>query len=112
MKDFYDVWLLARAFAFDGLTLSEAVRRTFASRETVVSLPLVAFSEEFSAAKDVQWRALLKRSDIEHAPGAFGEVVDVIKGFVEPVLASVQEERAFVGRWEAPGPWIAIDPET
>ncbi len=112
MKDFYDVWLLARAFAFDGLTLSEAVRRTFASRETAVSLPLVAFSVEFSAAKDVQWRAFLKRSDIEHAPGAFGEVVNVIKGFVEPVLASVQEEKAFVGRWEPPGPWIAIDPET
>ena len=77
-----------------------------------MSLPLDAFSVGFSAAKDVQWRALLKRSDIEHAPGAFGEVVNVIKGFVEPVLASVQEEKAFVGRWEPLGPWIAIDPET
>lgn len=95
MKDSYDVWLLARPFAFDGPTLAEAVRRTFASRETVVSLPLVALSDGFSASKGVQWRAFLKRSDIEQAPDAFEEVVETVRGFVEPVLASVQEGRAF-----------------
>lgn len=29
MKDFFDVWFLARGFAFDGRLLSEAMRRTF-----------------------------------------------------------------------------------
>lgn len=29
MKDFYDLWLLARQFDFDGPTLATAIRRTF-----------------------------------------------------------------------------------
>lgn len=112
MKDFYDVWLLARAFAFDGPTLAEAVRRTFASRETVVSLPLVALSDGFSASKGVQWRAFLKRADIEHVPDALKEVVDAIRGFVEPVLASVAEGTEFEARWDPSGPWAPSEPAT
>jgi len=112
MKDFYDVWLLARTFAFDGPTLVEAVRRTFASRETAVSLPLVAFGEGFSVSKGVQWRAFHTRAAIEHVPDAFEEVVDSIRGFAEPVLASVQEGSAFDARWDPLGPWVPIDPAT
>ncbi len=110
LKDFYDVWLLARAFAFDGPTLAEAVRRTFASRETAASLPLVAFGEDLSSSKSVQWRAFLKRGDIEQVSVAFDEVVEAIRGFVEPVLASVEEGRAFAARWDPPGPWVPSAP--
>ena len=40
MKDFYDLWLLARQFDFDGPTLASAIRRTFTNRKTAVaSLP-------------------------------------------------------------------------
>ena len=30
MKDFFDMWLLAASFEFDGLSLAAAVRATFA----------------------------------------------------------------------------------
>lgn len=110
MKDFYDVWLLARSFAFDGETLAEAVRRTFASRENVVSLPLVAFSEGFSASKAAQWRAFRKRADHEQVPDAFEAVVDTVRGFVEPLLASMQDGEAFTAWWDPPGPWVRIGP--
>ena len=36
MKDFYDLWVLARRFDFDGTTLASAIRRTFANRKTAV----------------------------------------------------------------------------
>lgn len=32
MKDFYDVWLLARQFAFDGALLTKAIAATFSDR--------------------------------------------------------------------------------
>ncbi len=34
MKDFYDLWVIAREFDFDGETLSEAIRNTFSRRQT------------------------------------------------------------------------------
>ena len=34
MKDFFDLWVLARSFAFAGPALADAVRATFARRKT------------------------------------------------------------------------------
>jgi hypothetical protein len=34
MKDFFDLWAIAGAFAFDGAVLASAIRTTFAHRET------------------------------------------------------------------------------
>jgi len=36
MKDFYDLWMLARTMAFDGEPLSTAIERTFALRGTAL----------------------------------------------------------------------------
>jgi len=36
MKDFYDIWALARGFAFEGAVLAQAIRRTFERRGTAV----------------------------------------------------------------------------
>lgn len=38
MKDFYDVWLLANQFTFDGALLAKAVAATFANRETAIDV--------------------------------------------------------------------------
>ena len=47
-KDFYDVWLLAEKFEFDGVTLAQAIRATFQWRKTEIVLNPVAFSVEFA----------------------------------------------------------------
>lgn len=47
MKDFYDLWLLSRRFDFDGKTLAEAVRATFAKRGTIVTAAPTAFTPAF-----------------------------------------------------------------
>ncbi len=36
LKDFYDLWLIAQTFEFDRVSLAEAVRQTFARRETML----------------------------------------------------------------------------
>jgi hypothetical protein len=34
MKDYFDLWVLAGAFAFDGAVLGEAIRAAFERRQT------------------------------------------------------------------------------
>ena len=48
MKDFFDIWLLAANFEFDGLDLADAVRATFAQRQTPLEVDPVGFSEQFA----------------------------------------------------------------
>jgi hypothetical protein len=49
MKDFFDPWLLSRAFDFDGPRLSEAIEKTFNRRDTVLpNGEPVALTGEFS----------------------------------------------------------------
>ncbi len=33
MKDFYDIWMLSRQYDFEGTSLAEAIRQTFAHGE-------------------------------------------------------------------------------
>ena len=44
MKDFYDLWLLARHFDFDGALVAKAITATFAHRETAIDVAPIAFT--------------------------------------------------------------------
>jgi len=50
MKDFYDLWMIARDFEFDGEILSKAIQATFRRRGTNIPTELpVALAGEFAA---------------------------------------------------------------
>jgi predicted nucleotidyltransferase component of viral defense system len=61
MKDFYDIWMLARQFDFDSASLVEAIRKTFTRRQTDLPASIAALSKEFGEAKQAQWNAFRKR---------------------------------------------------
>jgi hypothetical protein len=107
MKDFFDVWLLARQFDFDGKTLATAIAKTFANRKTPVPVEVLAFSPTFTgdATKQAQWKGFLKKSRLGVAPGDLPTVVDAITAFLTPVAAAVRLARPFGEAWHAPGPW-------
>jgi predicted nucleotidyltransferase component of viral defense system len=68
MKDFYDLWAMARRFEFEGETLAKAIRNTFERRKT--ALPdgsPVALRKTFVAdpAKQKQWVNFLAKSSLE-----------------------------------------------
>lgn len=89
LRDYYDVWALARGFEFDGDTLRAALEATFGRRR--VELPLTApvgLTDGFAAdaAKQAQWRAFVGRSLRGEGTPGLGEVVAAVRGFVEPVL--------------------------
>lgn len=108
MKDFYDVFVCARRFAFDGPTLAKAMRTTFERRHTAIpsSLPsslAPRFFDDDSRAAD--WRAFLDRHQLEGSPRDFGTVGEALRAFLWPVLQATTEPDIFSKRWPVAGPW-------
>ena len=104
LKDFYDVWTLARRFAFQGDTLAHAIQATFARRQTAVpdQVP-VALTETFSAdrIKQTQWRAFLRKGRLAEQPPPLAAVSQLLADFLVPVLFA-ETDGAY---WEPGGPW-------
>jgi hypothetical protein len=107
MKDFFDIWLLARQFNFDGAILAEAIAKTFLHRGTAMVVPPLALTTEFVSdpAKVDQWRAFLRKSRITSAPEELSQVIDALADFLMPVARTIHEGHQFVAQWIAPGPW-------
>jgi len=109
MKDFYDIWLLARQFDFQGRILAGAIQRTFKRRGT--KLPetmdhlIKALIED--ATKEIQWRSFVRKSRLENAPRSFAGVVGGIKEFLDPVLEDLDLKSNPKKIWKAPGPWAS-----
>lgn len=107
MKDFFDLWLLARQFDFDGSLLSKAITRTFTHRKTSISSSPVALTPGFAgdADKRKQWRAFVRKSKLDDAPADLDDVIQVLGPFLLPVAAAIVAGHAFDQAWQAPGPW-------
>jgi hypothetical protein len=85
MKDFYDVWLLATSFRFEGDRLVRAIAATFARRTTAIPIELPdALTAEFAAdpLKVRQWQAF--RQDLAIDPGTLEKVVSDLAAFIMP----------------------------
>jgi hypothetical protein len=108
MKDFYDVWLLAKLFEFEGASLSHAIARTFERRQTAVpqQLPL-PFTAEFyaDAAKQMQWRSFVRRSNLEGQNILLEEAIGLLIRFLMPVCETVHQQDKSIATWSDGGPW-------
>jgi len=106
MKDFYDIWLLSRQFAFDGTELAEAIRLTFENRETEVPDVITAFTDEFINIKQDQWAAFHKRLGQEHVPADLAEVVAGTEAFLQPIASALLEGKRFSQKWSISDFWM------
>jgi hypothetical protein len=108
MKNFYDVWLLATHFDFDGAVLAHAIRETFRCRRTAFSPAPVAFSDSFArdSEKQAQWTAFVRRHRLAEKDVAVTlyEAVQVVAAFLQPVLQALSEGQPFDQRWPSGGP--------
>ncbi len=96
MKDFYDLWVLASQFSFDGPSLVEAIKATFTRRGTQLpsSVP-IALSEAFAQdqGKSTQWQAFLRRTGLEEKGTEFSQVITKLRAFlIPPILAASKGE--------------------
>lgn len=111
MKDYFDLWVLARHTDFDGDVLGQAVQATFERRKTALTgqLPFGltdAFAQD--AQKQMQWQAFLQKNRL----GALAliDVIAALATFMLPVIEAASASTAFHARWQAGGPWSSSDP--
>jgi len=106
MKDFFDLWAIANTFAFEGPVLAEAIAATFARRETPLPTePPLALTPAFAEAKQAQWTAFLKRTEISLAPEPFPEIQTQVVRLVMPPALSLAKAGRFEAHWPAGGTW-------
>ena len=107
MKDFYDLWMLSRAYPFHGLTLQDAVMATCERRATPLSTRALIFSKEFAAgaAKLTQWTTFLRKAQLPGISDDFPTIMAHIGEFLRPVAEASENLRRFEKEWLPGGPW-------
>lgn len=105
-KDYYDLLELPRALTFDGQTLAESVRRTFARRATrIPAEALEGLCDRFASEHGTRWSAFLTKNLLEAIEVDLHRVVASIGRFAQPVLNAVREDQPFERHWPPGGPW-------
>lgn len=109
LKDYFDLWVLARHSDFDGSVLGRAIAATFERRSTALptGLPL-GLSDEFAAdaQKTRQWQAFLRKNDLQALP--LPEVIGALRLFFQPVLTALARGEPFRWQWRAGAAWEAV----
>ncbi len=106
MKDYFDLWILARHTDFDGDILRQAVQATFERRKTALTgqAPLGltnAFAHD--QQKQTQWQAFLRKNRLEAL--TLDEVIAALTTFMFPIIEAASANMAFPAHWQAGGPW-------
>jgi hypothetical protein len=107
MKDFFDVWFLARNFEFDAATLAGAIRATLVRRATALpSVPPTALTPAFGddPSKQTQWRAFLAKTRPTDSPPSLRDVVEGLNDFLWPVLVMAAGGQQVI-RWIPGSGW-------
>lgn len=108
MKDYYDLLCMARLFAFDGQTLSEAIRATFERRKTELPKAVPpALSPHFGADLDAieRWDAFVRRTMLLIDAPALTDVVEEIARFVMPPTIAAASGRSLTQKWQRSMGW-------
>lgn len=99
-KDFFDICMLSRSFAFDGKQLVAAISETFRTRNTSVHV-ITAFDESFfaDAIHQRRWEAFIKKKATLSSL-TLADVVNEIMRFLLPVLNALREGNSFDKLWD------------
>lgn len=110
LRDYYDIWLLSRSFQFDGELLASAIQKTCERRATDISVEPVALGGAFGEhpARQTQWAAFRRKSQLGVAPENLREVVRAASDFLSPIAQALGARQPFAGTWKPPGPWTRM----
>ena len=105
MKDFYDIYYLARTFDFEGTKLRAAIFETLRKRETPYDRDsfkrILALSEDEDMQK--RWRYFLK--NIKDGTLEFAVVIKEMQKFLEPVFDAIVDEEEWKKNWTFKQKW-------
>ena len=105
MKDFYDIYYLAKTFDFEGAKLRAAIFETLKKRETPYDRDsfkrILALSEDEDMQK--RWRYFLK--NIKDDTLEFAVVIKEMQKFLEPVFDAIVDEEEWKKNWTFKQKW-------
>jgi hypothetical protein len=102
LKDFHDLWVIARTFSFDMAGLVEAVGGTLRRRGTDFPTEMpIGLTEAFAAIVEDRglWKGFLRRSPPTLLPPPFAELQGELRSFFGPVIANLALPEAARGEW-------------
>lgn len=108
MKDYYDLIAISRRFDFDGQTLAQAIAATFERRGTPIPTEQpVGLSGRFAEdeQKRTQWSAFVRRTRLPDAPADLGDVLRLVRQFVDPPLNTAGDAAHFSAHWTPGHGW-------
>ena len=98
-KDFYDIYILAINYDFDGHELKKAIEETFLHRQTGFD-DIVAFEEGFAddAIRKSRWKSFIKKKKAMKSVD-FGNAMELIKDFLIPIVEAINENKVEQNKW-------------
>ena len=108
MKDFYDLWVIARDYEFDGDMLAQAVKNTFTRRRTDLPAETPSgLSASFygDRQKNTQWKAFLTKTSVAGDEPSLADVCVHLNAFLGPPTQAAREDRTLDTVWHPGGPW-------
>ncbi len=101
MKDYYDIYYLANKFDFDGATLTEALKKTFANRNHNFTVEQFEQMLEFDSddAMQKKWKAFVRK--IETKTDDFRKIIGTINLFLADPIKAAVENKIFAAHWTA-----------
>jgi len=107
MKDFYDIWVLANQFEFDGELLQRAIEKTFGHRDTPLPTDIPkALTEAFSEQKHIQWDNFLRRIDQTNGIQDFARIIVLLQKFLMPPVRASMSKKKFKATWQKGNRWV------
>jgi predicted nucleotidyltransferase component of viral defense system len=100
MKDFYDIYYLAKTFDFSGVKLQTAIFETLQNRSTPYKKDSFIRVVQLVNNDDmkIKWRYFLK--SIKDESLDFAVVINEIKAFLEPVYNAMVNETEWQKLWD------------
>lgn len=101
MKDFWDLNYLIKHIEFDGKLLQNAIRNTFANRQTDMPQELpIALTDDFAASelKLPLWSGFIRRNNIKTETD-FAEVIKHLREFFTPLIEAEMKKAEFGQNW-------------
>jgi predicted nucleotidyltransferase component of viral defense system len=100
-KDFYDIYILASNYDFDGDELKKAIEETFHHRQTGFD-DIVAFEKEFAedAIRKSRWNSFIKKKKAMETVD-FTTAVEQIIDFLKPIVEKIVDNGEIDTQWKS-----------
>ncbi|MBI9018845.1 MAG: nucleotidyl transferase AbiEii/AbiGii toxin family protein [Phycisphaerae bacterium] len=103
MKDYYDLWILAKQYEFNGNLLAQAIKATFERRKTQLpeELPL-GLTEEFYKDEIIltRWNSFIKNTELAIVEKKLDIVIYNLQVFFGDIIIALAEQKDFAGMWD------------